>query len=115
MKIEFANTINKIDELTWRSLASSDSPFNNYHFFITLENSQSVCSKTGWQPHHLLYSKDDKIQAVLPMYIKQHSWGEYVFDWAWADAYQKHNESYYPKLVATIPLTPISTTKSSTG
>ena len=45
------------------------------------------------------------------MYLKQHSWGEYVFDWAWADAYQKHNEPYYPKLVATVPFTPISTTK----
>jgi len=111
MKTEFLNSIKLINELTWQSLADSSSPFVNYQFFKALENSQSVCSKTGWQPHHLLWSNSNNVCAILPMYIKQHSWGEYVFDWAWADAYQKHNEPYYPKLVATIPFTPISTTK----
>lgn len=111
MKTEFVNSIDKIDELTWQSLANSSSPFINYQFFKALENSQSVCSETGWQPHHLIWSQSDSVQAILPMHIKQHSWGEYVFDWSWADAYQKQNEPYYPKLVATIPFTPISTTK----
>lgn len=111
MKTEFINSIEQINELTWQSLADSSSPFVNYQFFKALENSQSVCSKTGWQPHHLLWSTSNNARAILPMYIKQHSWGEYVFDWAWADAYQKHNEPYYPKLVATIPFTPVSTTK----
>ncbi|WP_114327281.1 GNAT family N-acetyltransferase [Candidatus Colwellia aromaticivorans] len=111
MKSEFVNSIDKINEVTWQSLANSSSPFINYQFFKSLENSQSVSSKTGWQPHHLLWSKSNNVDAILPMYIKQHSWGEYVFDWAWADAYQEHNEPYYPKLVATIPFTPISTPK----
>ncbi|PHR84994.1 MAG: GNAT family N-acetyltransferase [Colwellia sp.] len=111
MKIEFVNSINKINELTWQSLADSSSPFINYQFFKALEHSQSVCSKTGWQPHHLVCSNANNVNAILPMYLKEHSWGEYVFDWAWADAYQKHNEPYYPKLVATIPFTPITTTK----
>jgi predicted N-acyltransferase len=111
MKTEFINSIDKIDELTWQLLADSSSPFMHYQFFKTLESSQSVCNDKGWQPHHLICSESDQIKAILPMYIKQHSWGEYVFDWAWAEAYQQHNEPYYPKLVATIPFTPISSTK----
>lgn len=115
MKFEFVNTIDKVDELTWQSLADSSSPLINYQFFKTLEKSQSVNNTTGWQPHHLTCSKSNNVLAIMPMYIKQHSWGEYVFDWAWADAYQKHNEPYYPKLVATIPFTPISTSKLITN
>ena len=115
MKTEFVNSIDKINELTWQSLADSSSPFINYQLFKALEHSQSVCSKQGWQPHHLLWSKSNNVRAILPMYIKQHSWGEYVFDWAWAEAYQKNNEPYYPKLVATIPFTPIYTTKLITS
>jgi predicted N-acyltransferase len=113
MKTEFVNTVDKIDKLTWQLLANSSSPFINYDFYKTLEDSQSVCRDTGWQPHHLICSESesDKIQAILPLYIKDHSWGEYVFDWAWADAYEQHNLPYYPKLVATIPFTPISTNK----
>ena len=111
MKTEFVKSINDISELTWRSLASATSPFLSYQFFKALESSKSVCHKTGWQSHHLLCSKSNNVCAILPMHIKQHSWGEYVFDWAWADAYQQHDEPYYPKLVATIPFTPITTTK----
>jgi len=111
MKTEFVNSIDHIDKLTWQALADSTSPFVNYQFFNALENSQSVCNKTGWQPHHLIYSNSNNKNAILPMYLKQHSWGEYVFDWAWADAYEKHNQPYYPKLVATIPFTPITTPK----
>lgn len=111
IKTEFINSIDKIDEQVWQSLTGNNSPFQNYQFFYALENSQSVCSDKGWQPHHLVYSKSSTIEAIVPMYLKQHSWGEYVFDWAWAEAYQKHNEAYYPKLVATVPFTPISTSK----
>lgn len=115
MKSEFVNSIDKINDLTWQSLADSSSPFINYQFFKALENSHSVGDTTGWQPHHLTLSKSNNVLAILPMYIKQHSWGEYVFDWAWADAYHKHNEPYYPKLVATIPFTPIYTPKLITS
>lgn len=111
MKTKFVNSINKISDLTWQSLADSNSPLLSYNFFKALESSESVCSTTGWQPHHLVYSKSDIVNAIVPMYLKQHSWGEYVFDWAWAEAYEKHNKAYYPKLVATIPFTPVSTTK----
>lgn len=115
MKTEFINSINNINDLSWQSLANASSPFVNYNFFKALENSQSVCSEKGWQPHHLLWSKSNNVNAIMPMYIKQHSWGEYVFDWAWADAYQQYNKPYYPKLVATVPFTPVSTTKLITN
>ena len=115
MKIEFVNSIAKIHELTWQSLTKTSSPFLNYNFLKALESSQSVCSETGWQPHHLVCSESRNINAIMPMYLKDHSWGEYVFDWAWADAYKTHNVPYYPKLVATIPFTPISTSKILTN
>ena len=115
MKAEFVNSIDKINELTWQSIVNSNSPFTNYQFFKALEKSHSVCNEKGWQPQHLLLSdlesESHNICAILPMYIKQHSWGEYVFDWSWADAFEQHNVPYYPKLVATVPFTPISTAK----
>jgi predicted N-acyltransferase len=115
MEIEFISSIDKIDELTWQSLVKSCSPFINFKFFNSLEKSLSVCSDKGWQPHHLLCSESNNVNAIMPMYIKHHSWGEYVFDWTWADAYQQHNVPYYPKLVATVPFTPITTTKIITN
>lgn len=117
MKINVINSINEISESDWQNLNRQTSLFSNYRFFHTLENSGSVSSKQGWQPHHLkltstnnTHGKHD-IDAILPMYSKSHSWGEYVFDWAWADAYQQHNIPYYPKLVTTIPFTPVTSNK----
>lgn len=114
MKIEIVNSITDIKEQDWRRLNSTSSVFSNYQFFKCLESSDSVSKAQGWQPHHLQLTSDNKekntteIDAIVPMYIKSHSWGEYVFDWAWADAYQHHNVPYYPKLVATAPFTPIT-------
>lgn len=119
MKAEFVHSLDQINELTWQSIVNLSSPFTNYQFFNALEKSQSACSEKGWQPQHLLLSDLDStpnnIRAILPMYIKQHSWGEYVFDWSWADAFEEHNVDYYPKLVATVPFTPISTPKLLTN
>lgn len=113
MNTEFVNSIDIINKLTWQSLTDTQSPLMNYDFYQTLEYSQSVDVTKGWQPHHLLCSSatSENIQAIMPMYLKQHSWGEYVFDWAWAEAYEQHDEPYYPKLVATLPFTPIPTDK----
>ena len=112
MKIEFLNSIVDIAEQDWQRLNSQASIFSNYQFFYCLEASISVSKSQGWQPHHLQLSDDErKVNAILPMYIKSHSWGEYVFDWAWADAYQQHEIPYYPKLVATTPFTPVTSNK----
>lgn len=112
MKINIVSSINDIDEKDWQRVNHEQSVFSNIQFFKCLENSGSVSSKQGWQPHHLtLTNGNANVNAILPMYIKSHSWGEYVFDWAWADAFEQHNVPYYPKLVATIPFTPVTSNK----
>ncbi|GAA6205050.1 MULTISPECIES: GNAT family N-acetyltransferase [Thalassotalea] len=111
MKAEFHHSINDIAKNQWQAVENSLCPLMHYEFFKALEDSTSICIKTGWQPHHLTLSTDKTIQAIIPLYIKQHSWGEYVFDWDWAQAYQHNGLDYYPKLVSTIPVTPIPNDK----
>ena len=77
-----------------------------HEFLAALEYSDSVGGNSGWQPYHLTAYQNDQLVAVMPLYIKHHSYGEYVFDWAWAEAYQRHNVKYYPKLLTAIPFTP---------
>jgi len=79
-------------------------PFTSYDFFAALEQSGSATAKTGWQPCHLLI---DNI-GLMPMYLKNHSYGEYVFDHAWAEALERAGGDYYPKLQASVPFTPVT-------
>lgn len=111
IEIEFVKNIDQIAANDWQNLNKSSCPFLHLDFFNALEKSQSVSSKQGWQPHHLVAKNKSNTMAVMPMYLKSHSWGEYVFDWDWADAFQRSNIEYYPKLVATIPFTPVSSDK----
>lgn len=85
-----------------------DHPFIQYEFLKTIEVTRSVCVESGWQPCHLAFYQGEELVAVLPNYIKGHSYGEYVFDWAWADAYQRQGLDYYPKALSAIPMTPIT-------
>ena len=103
--------INDIAKTQWQAIEKPSCPLMHFEFFKALEDSGSIAVETGWQPHHLTLSTHDKISAILPLYIKQHSWGEYVFDWDWAEAYQRNNLDYYPKLVSTIPVTPVPSEK----
>jgi predicted N-acyltransferase len=100
------SNINEIDSAQWNALAGSAYPFLRYEFLSALENSGAVGSKSGWEALHQLIYREDKLIGLLPLYRKRHSWGEYVFDWAWAQAYQQHGLEYYPKLVCAIPYTP---------
>jgi len=111
MKIEFIDNLEHISKNDWQRLSDSTCPLLTYEFFKALEESQSVSSSRGWQPHHLLLSNKQQCQGILPLYIKQHSWGEYVFDWDWAEAFERNNLNYYPKLVSTIPFTPVPSKK----
>ena len=85
-------------------------PFLREEFLQALEDSQSACENSGWKPIHLQLQSDTEAQqqssAFMPLYLKDHSMGEYVFDWAWANAYQDHGLDYYPKLVTSVPFTP---------
>ncbi|TYK67324.1 N-acetyltransferase [Colwellia echini] len=111
LNISFIDNINQINKLDWQQVNTSPCPFLQYDYFEALENSQSASAKQGWQAHHLVATTTNKVTAVMPMYLKSHSWGEYVFDWDWAEAFKRHKVDYYPKLVATVPFTPVTSNK----
>jgi predicted N-acyltransferase len=108
MHARFIDGIAAIAVDEWNAVAGTDYPFLRHEFLFALESSGSVCVARGWQPLHLLVEEDGRLIAVLPLYIKTHSFGEYVFDRAWAEAYRRHGLNYYPKLVSAIPFTPAS-------
>lgn len=78
-----------------------------HEYLLALHESGSAVAKTGWQPQFLSVYDDDALVAACPLYMKAHSYGEYVFDWAWADAYRRHGLDYYPKLLDAVPFTPV--------
>ena len=111
MQLVFIEGIDAISKEQWNSVCGYQYPFTRHEFLHALEASGAVCKQSGWQPHHaLVYSSSNKqeLLAVMPLYLKYHSYGEYVFDWSWADAYRQNNINYYPKLLSAIPYTPAS-------
>jgi len=83
-------------------------PFLRYAFLHAMHESGCASADSGWQPQYVTLWQDDVLAAAMPLYVKWHSYGEYVFDWAWADAYQRHGLEYYPKLLSAIPFTPVT-------
>jgi len=108
MKIHFIESIKNIDETTWNNLVDSDYPFMQHSFLLSLEESKCVGEGTGWYTFHLLVKEEEDVIALMPMYIKTDSHGEFIFDWSWADAFYRNGLDYYPKLVSAIPFTPAS-------
>lgn len=117
LQCRFHKAIEEIPASAWNGLAAGHGPFLRHEFLSALERSGSVCPATGWQAWHLgVYDSPQDgarptLLAAMPLYIKAHSYGEYVFDWSWADAYRQHGVAYYPKLVAAIPFTPSSSAR----
>lgn len=123
--IRFVSSLAEIDAACWDGLLAASSadpaspgthnPFLRHAFLHALHESGSACAETGWIPHYLtLWLEPDAAEetaptlvAAMPLYRKLHSYGEYVFDWAWADAYRRHDLDYYPKLLSAIPFTPV--------
>ncbi|MFB2647583.1 GNAT family N-acetyltransferase [Shewanella mangrovisoli] len=129
----FASAAQSIDANSWDRLMGKDNPFCQHAYYLSLEQSLSACAATGWRPHHLcvfdatgselalelaldavIVSPKEAadfialpLLALMPLYQKSHSYGEYVFDWAWAQAYERHGLEYYPKLLNAIPFTPV--------
>jgi predicted N-acyltransferase len=93
----------------WNALAGDRNPFIRYEFLQALHECRCASAETGWQPHYLVLVEraSDRPAAAVPLYRKDHSYGEYVFDWAWADAHQRHGFAYYPKWLAAVPFTPV--------
>lgn len=104
--VRLHSTIDEISASHWNRLCGTDYPFLRHEFLAALEHSGSVSPDTGWQPLHLTLHQNNQLVGAMPLYLKNHSWGEYVFDWAWADAWHQHGLEYYPKLVTAIPFTP---------
>jgi predicted N-acyltransferase len=104
-RLRVLDSLAQVDPAAWDRLAG-DNPFLAHAFLSGLEESACACADTGWQPCHLTLWQGSVLSAAMPLYLKTHSYGEYVFDWSWAEAYQRHGLRYYPKLLCAIPFTP---------
>jgi predicted N-acyltransferase len=106
--VEVCRSLAEVDRDDWDARAGPDNPFLCHDFLSALEESASVRPETGWLPQHLLLrGPDRRLVAAMPMYLKGHSQGEYVFDYSWAHAYENAGGSYYPKLLSAVPFTPV--------
>lgn len=105
---KFLTSIDEIDAQSWNALAGSAQPFLRHEFLLAMEESGCAGPRTGWTPRHLVLEDfDGQTVGAMPLYRKAHSRGEFVFDFAWANAYAEHGLAYYPKLVSAIPFTPV--------
>lgn len=104
--LDTCQSVSDIPRETWTRLAGVDNPFLRYEFFKALEVSRCTSEETGWNPSHIIFRVNGQVAGIAPAYLKTHSRGEYVFDWAWADAYQRYGLDYYPKLLIAVPFTP---------
>jgi len=96
----------EVNRCNWNNLVQNHDPFLRHEFLLALEQSGSVSAEKGWQPKHLLVYSGGELIAAMPLYLKHHSRGEYVFDQPWADAYYQSGMEYYPKWLNAIPFTP---------
>ena len=121
-RTQIISSLSAIETAEWDGLLAQQpeaTPFLSHAFLHALHASGSAAPDTGWTPQYLALYQDDPavgpgrpvLAAALPLYLKDHSYGEYVFDWAWADAWQRHGLPYYPKLLSAIPFTPVAGTR----
>lgn len=110
IEASFVQSITEIGRDAWNACAGADNPFLAYDFLQALEESGCASVETGWQPYHALVtaSGPDTPLGVMPLYLKGHSYGEYVFDHAWAQAYERAGGQYYPKLQSAVPFSPVN-------
>ena len=103
-----------LDAAAWNALLAEQSaptPFMRHEYLAALHASDSATPETGWAPQFLTIEANGQLQAAAALYLTSHSYGEYVFDWAWADAYRRHGLPYYPKLLGAVPFTPVPGTR----
>jgi predicted N-acyltransferase len=108
MHCKFLSSVAGISPETWNGLFDSENPFVQHAFLLALEESGCASLETGWQPLHMMLLDGERPVAVMPLYARDDSFGEFVFDWGWAEAYMRHGLNYYPKLVTAIPFTPVA-------
>ncbi|OIQ95245.1 hypothetical protein GALL_227230 [mine drainage metagenome] len=100
-------SLNDVDEAEWNILAGSN-PFLQHYFLKALEETGCAITSTGWTQQFILLHRDKALVGAAPLYLKTHSRGEFVFDYAWADAYERYGLPYYPKAVVAVPFTPVT-------
>lgn len=106
--VEICTSLSEVAADEWNALTSVNDPFVQHAFLCTLESSGSVGKETGWQPCHILIRQEGHLVGATPLYLKDHSYGEYIFDWAWANGSERAGIPYYPKLLSAIPFTPVT-------
>lgn len=106
MRIVSIPHIAEVTPASWNALTNYSNPFIRHEFLSAFEHGCCVDPKSGWVPSHLVALEGDQLLGAIPLYCKHHSWGEFVFDFAWADAYQRSGKAYYPKMIAAVPYTP---------
>ncbi|MEZ4255746.1 MAG: GNAT family N-acetyltransferase [Polyangiales bacterium] len=106
MRVAVLSSLDEVAPEAWDALAGDDDPFVEHAFLSALERSGAVGAEAGWVPMHVTVWDDSELVGALPLYLKDHSYGEFIFDWAWADASSRLGAPYYPKLVSMVPLTP---------
>jgi predicted N-acyltransferase len=105
--IEIRTSLAEVSPTAWDRLTGAH-PALRHAFLHALHETGCATPATGWSPRYLLLWRERTLAAAMPLYLKSHSYGEYVFDWAWADAYERHRLAYYPKLVCAVPFTPVT-------
>lgn len=108
MKPRFLSRIRDIPSEQWNALVPYGYPFARFEFLDALESSGCVSADSGWIPRHLILEDNQELIAAMPLYQKDHSYGEYVFDWQWASAFERYGRAYYPKLLTAIPFSPVT-------
>ena len=112
MPVRIVNSLENVPPEAWNRLAYGGNPFLRHEFLVALEREQCVGARTGWLSNHLLLEDEQgTLRGAIPLYRKSHSWGEFVFDWSWARAYDQAGLPYYPKLVSMTPFTPASSAR----
>ncbi len=112
LELYFHTSISEINCQEWNNLVSDSNPFIRYEFLAALENNQCVGEEFGWFPYHLsVRDHNNSLVGACPLYIKTNSYGEFVFDWSWASAYERAGLNYYPKMVCAAPYNPVTGTR----
>jgi uncharacterized protein len=107
--VKVTSRISEINAADWDACAGDDNPFVSHAFLDILEESGAACAESGWLPQHLLLEDaSGQLIGAVPCYLKNHSYGEYVFDWGWADAFERAGGKYYPKLQISVPFSPVT-------
>jgi len=107
MREQVLDSLHAVSAAEWNRLRGAEHPLLRHEFLLAMETSGCVNRTTGWGPSHIVLRDDaGRLTGAMPLYHKSNSWGEFVFDWAWADAYRRAGLHYYPKLVAAVPFTP---------